>query len=187
VPPFFSTTREHALLAVVIQKASTSKGGYRLGRTAVQKVMYFLKALEVPMRYVFDIHYYGPYCSAITEDLVSLMADEIVRDESANGEGGSRYAPSTEIADLTSRFTSYLEENMGKVENVVRIFSTLPAEVLELLATVDFFYRREREHLSSTLLREKVIAEVKRAKSDKFDDETIYAAYDALARIGLLT
>src|SRR5262249_36230117 len=46
-----TSTREHALLAMLIQEASNvmrAAGGY-LGRTAIQKMMYFLHVRGVPM------------------------------------------------------------------------------------------------------------------------------------------
>jgi hypothetical protein len=33
----------------------------QLGRTAIQKILYFLQALNVPMRYRFDVHDHGPF------------------------------------------------------------------------------------------------------------------------------
>lgn len=185
MPPFYSKTKEHALLAEVIRQAS-KQGGYRLGRTAVQKVMYFLKALGVPMRYVFDIHYYGPYCSAISSDLISLLADEIINDESAKEEVGSRYAPASELDDLTSRFGAYLDGHNERIKSVLGLFATLPTQALELLATIDFFYRRERMASTGDTLRQKVLSEVRRAKESKFTDEQIQEAYDGLAEIGLV-
>jgi uncharacterized protein YwgA len=56
---FFSKTQEHALLALVIKEAQAAKSVGYFGRTALQKVVYFLKALGLPTRYQFEVHHYG--------------------------------------------------------------------------------------------------------------------------------
>jgi uncharacterized protein YwgA len=74
---FLTRTWEHALLAKVVKEATAvapKEGGY-LGRTAIQKIVYFLQVLDVPMRYRFEVCHYGPFCTTILGDLEWLMAD----------------------------------------------------------------------------------------------------------------
>jgi uncharacterized protein YwgA len=65
----FTGTWEHALLAATAQAAAESGDNGYLGRTALQKILYFLQTSGVPMRYRFDIYHYGPYCDRITRDV----------------------------------------------------------------------------------------------------------------------
>ena len=68
---FLAKTWEHALLAKVVQEAAeiTQRQGGFLGRTAIQKIVYFLQVLGVPMRYRFEVFHYGPFCITILGDL----------------------------------------------------------------------------------------------------------------------
>ena len=87
-------TQDHSLLAMVVQearRAAETWGGF-VGRTAVQKMMYFLKATGVPMTYRFDIYHYGPFCEEILRDVEWLIADGVITDLSDKPEKYSNYA-----------------------------------------------------------------------------------------------
>ena len=69
------------IAAIVRSFEKQSKSGY-LGRTALQKLAYFSKELGVPIPCSFEIYTYGPYSDAITFDVDSLLADDVLVDES---------------------------------------------------------------------------------------------------------
>ncbi|MDB5313172.1 MAG: hypothetical protein JWO38_7374 [Gemmataceae bacterium] len=50
---------EQALLTATAQAAAPESGNRYLGRTALQKILYFLQISGVPMRYRFEIYHYG--------------------------------------------------------------------------------------------------------------------------------
>ena len=62
-------TWEQAVLAATARAAAGHADKGYLGRTALQKIVYFLQISGVPMRYRFDIYHYGPYCDRITRML----------------------------------------------------------------------------------------------------------------------
>ena len=78
----FQHNWERALVAATIAEAAKACPECKIGRTAIQKLVYFMHVLGVPMRYNFEIHHFGPFCSDITSDLDWLMADEIVVNDS---------------------------------------------------------------------------------------------------------
>ena len=82
MPLLFSGTWEHALLAVTAREAAKSGEAGYLGRTALQKIVYFLQIAGVPMRYAFDIYHYGPYCDRVSRDVELLLADGVLKDAS---------------------------------------------------------------------------------------------------------
>src|SRR6516162_81045 len=116
---FLSRTWEHALLAKVVKEAAAvaqNEGGY-LGRTAIQKVVYFLQVLGVPMRYRFEVFHYGPFCNAILGDLEWLIADEVITDSSQDTQKYSRYTPGPACGELIARHSAKLEEFDETVKN----------------------------------------------------------------------
>ena len=103
---FLSRTWEHALLAKVVEEAgdiAQQNGGF-LGRTAVQKIVYFLQVLEVPMRYRFDVCHYGPFCTSILGDLEWLMADGVITDISTDPGKYSKYTPGPACDELIAKY-----------------------------------------------------------------------------------
>src|SRR5713226_6861666 len=102
---FLTRTWEHALLARVVKEAADvgqKHGGY-LGRTAIQKIVYFLQVLNVPMRYRFEVFHYGPFCSTILGDLEWLMADDVIADISPDPGKYSKYAPGPACNELVAK------------------------------------------------------------------------------------
>src|SRR5580700_10617544 len=88
--------RNHALLALVIQEAAVAAAhdaDSYVGRTAVQKLVYFAQLAGMPAEYRFDIHFYGPYCYEITRDAEWLTADQVIQDVSKVPEKYSNYSP----------------------------------------------------------------------------------------------
>src|SRR5260370_14748081 len=110
---YLTGTWEHALLAKVVSQAAIvaqQEGGY-LGRTAIQKIVYFLQVLNVPMRYRFDVHHYGPFCDTILGDTEWLVADEVIADSSPNSEKYSKFTPGKACNELIAKYSPKLTEN----------------------------------------------------------------------------
>ena len=181
----FAGTREHALLAFVIQEAGAHVP--YMGRTALQKIMYFLKALDVPMRYHFEVYHYGPYCDQIPDDVALLTMDGVVIDKAANKPGYWNYAPMADgpISELLSDHAEFIAENRQRVRAVVKAFGKLRPEELELLATLHYAFRHVAAGRDSAS-RAVVINRFREFKGDKFKDSQINRAYDAMVSAGLI-
>src|SRR5260370_14471189 len=109
---FLSGTWEHALLAMITKEAagvSHEQGGY-LGRTAMQKIVYFLQVLDVPMRYRFELFHYGPFCQNILGDLEWLRADEVISDDSPDPQKYSKYTPGPYCEELLDKHAAQLDK-----------------------------------------------------------------------------
>ena len=181
-------TQDHALLALVIQEAreaADSNKGY-VGRTAVQKIMYFLQALQVPMNYRFDIYQYGPFCDAILRDTEWLMADGVVKDRSTNTGKFSDYATTEVIEELVGPYRECLKPYQEVVHTMVQALVPLEPTQLELIATLDYLYRKEKASGRTHAWKETIIARFKEVKGDKFSDGKVAQAYDVLADVGLV-
>src|SRR5437867_991119 len=90
----FTGTKDQALLTLTLLEASkvVNDTGGVIGRTTLQKMMYFLQVVGVPMGYRFEIHHYGPYCDEISRDVEWLIADRVIQDSSRQS-SYSNYGP----------------------------------------------------------------------------------------------
>jgi len=184
-------TKDQALLTMVIeeaQKTGADGRGY-LGRTALQKIMYFLKVLEVPMSYRFDIHHHGPFCVDILNDAEILIADNVIKDESPDKAKYSDYKTSTSAKELLGKYSEDLDKHRGKVSTIVGAMVPLSPDRLELIATLDYAYRWVRATGGSGPWKKRVMQrffEIKKDKKDKFPEQEVSQAYDSLVKAGLI-
>jgi hypothetical protein len=160
-------------------------------------MMYFLKVSGVPMRYRFDIHFYGPYCREISRDTEWLGADGVVQDLSVSPEQYSNYAPGISLGELLDTHPD-IEQWRDRVRTIVCSLVPLEPNRLELLATLEYLYRQQKAASDSSPVREAVIKHFMQIKGDKFTleevgqtydqftREDIGQAYDIMARLGLL-
>jgi uncharacterized protein YwgA len=131
-------SRDQAVLADVIKRSQDEK--HSLGRTALQKIPYFLKRQGVPLSYSFDLHHYGPFCQEILWDAESLVASEVIVDHGGFN-GGSSYGAGKNIDARLGEHQAFLSEHSEVIQSVVDLLSGLDASTLEVAATLDYFYR----------------------------------------------
>ncbi len=176
---------EHALIAATVEAVSKKYPHCYLGRTAIQKLLYFMSVLGVPMRYKFDIHHYGPFCPMIMYDVDWLLADGVIEDL-AHDRRYSNYKLGHGWEELQKQYRERLEKHRGKIESVCHALSDLSPETLELIATLDFSYRWIRAGGGKRPWKEEVIKKFKRIKRDRFSDDVISFWYDVLVKAGLI-
>ena len=181
-------TQDHSLLAMVVQearRAAETWGGF-VGRTAVQKMMYFLKATGVPMTYRFDIYHYGPFCEEILRDVEWLIADGVITDLSDKPEKYSNYAPGEAIAELLSKHEKQIEPCREHVRQIVRAFVPMRPERLELIATLDYLYRQRKASGGRGPWKPVVLSLLQQVKGDKFSSADAARTYDVMVNAGLV-
>lgn len=176
---------EHALIAATVEAASNKCPNCYLGRTAIQKLLYFMSALGVPMRYRFDIHHYGPFCPNVMHDVDWLVADAVIEDRSQEARY-SNYKPSQGWAELSEQYKEKLDEYRDKIADVCNALSDLSPETLELIATLDFSYRWVRARGGAGPWKDAAVTKFKSIKKDKFTDNDIDASYSILVEAGLI-
>ncbi len=186
MPLQFTGTWEHALLTQTAKTAAESGDGGYLGRTALQKILYFLQIAGVPMRYRFDIYHYGPYCDRISQDVEWLLVDEALKDASSAPEKYSNYRPGTSAEELLGRHRTALGQYQEKIMKVVRGLLPLQPDHLELLATLDYLYRHLKAGGGTGPWKQRVIDWFLQVKKDKFARDIISAAYDAMVQADLI-
>lgn len=178
----FAQTQDQAILAFTIKEAeqvAAKSGGY-VGRTAVQKIMYFLGIRGVPMNYKFDIYHYGPFCEQILWDIDLLLADGVIEEHSKNSEKFSNYTAGPSTEELVSSHEEKIQEIADIVRAVVGTLIPLKPIALELIATLDYVYRQERAKGSAGGLKEKVLSRFQEIKKDKFPSDLVSQTYDSM-------
>jgi uncharacterized protein len=180
--------RDQALLAQVIAECSRVAAKERafFGRTALQKIMYFLKALGVPMSYRFTIHHYGPFCQEILRDVEWLLADEVIRDTSERHPKYSNYSPDTHFDSFIAGFRPGFEEFHETITDVAESMASLRPEYLELLATLHHLYRSLKATRDRGPWKENVLRQIQKLKGDKFSNDEITRTYDLMVEAGLV-
>jgi uncharacterized protein YwgA len=184
---FLTGTWEHALMAKVVKEAADvaqQHSGY-LGRTAIQKIVYFLQVLDVPMRYRFEVFHYGPFCSTVLGDLEWLIADEVITDNSPDPSKYSKYTPGPACNELITIHAAKLKEYEDTVRSTVKALLPLKPEHLELIATLDYAFREMKATIGKKPAKQKVMARFRDFKGAKFSDEEIAKTYDQLDAAGL--
>src|SRR5437763_925651 len=160
-------TWEHALLAATVKAASAAGATGYLGRTALQKILYFLHTSGVPMRYKFDLYHYGPYCDRISRDVEWLAADGVLKDASTNPEKYSNYRPGPSVDELLRLHS--LDQYQELINSVVKALLPLRPEDLELFATLDYIYRQLRAGGGAGPWKDKALARFFEVKNNKFE------------------
>jgi uncharacterized protein YwgA len=186
MPLLFSGKWEHALLAVTAQEAAKSRDSGYLGRTALQKILYFLQIAGVPMRYSFDIYHYGPYCGRISDDVELLLADEVLKDASSSPQKYSNYRLDKGAGELIDAHAAALKPHQATISRVVETLLPLQPEHLELLATLDYLYRYLKAGGGPGPWKDRVIDRFIQVKKDRFPRAEVSAAYDSMVRATLL-
>lgn len=174
-----------AFLAAIVQSFERHHPHAYLGRTAVQKLTYFSKVVGVPIPCSFNIYTYGPYSDAVTFSMDSLIADEVVVDQSAKPDYSNyRLGPNAQL--LLSEFQSELRPHADAIDRVVKALGEFKPKDLELIATIHFIAKRQYQIGRRAPEKNDVIREFKDVKGDKFRYEDISNWYDALRKAQLI-
>lgn len=174
----------HQLLrrvAFMVEIASRKQGlQSRLGKTAVQKLLYLLQAgTGVQLGYRFDIYTYGPYDSAVMRD-IDYAAWTRMLSVKYEGDMGYEITPGPDAGVLEGYRQAIREEVGEKLERVFAHFGKSSASELELRATV-LYVAKDEPSLSDNEL----IARVSGLKP-RFDSAQIAGALEDLRATGLL-
>ncbi len=179
---------EHALIAATIDAVSKSSPNGRLGRTAIQKLLYFMKVSGVPMKYSFDIHHFGPFCQSVMNDVEWLIADEVIKDASDSDmeTSCSSFRPGPGWPDLRKQYEDDIAKYEAKITSAFLALGDLSPETLELIATLDFSFRWVRARGGNGPWRKQAVERFKQIKGDRFHDDVIDNGYTSLVHAGLI-
>lgn len=174
-------TLDDAMLAYLVREwwQSLRSDGQRLGKTKLQKLVYFCKASGVPMPYTFDMYYYGPFSQELAEEIDRLEILGLVEGGQENN-GPVDYYPGPGAEEVISQYKSALEKYVGDIRRTIRAFGSMSVKELELHATVHYVRGsggRERS-------LDQIVEAVRAVKGSRFGPEEIQAAVKYLERNG---
>jgi uncharacterized protein len=155
-----------------------------LGRTAIQKLVYFGKSTGVPVPCSFEIYNYGPYSDQVTFKMDGLLADEILADTSLTSKY-SNYRLQLKKVPFSPEIEKRVATHRPQIDAVVKNLGSFRPEQLELIATLHFVHHRLESSLGKKPSKSDVFAEFHQVKGDKFSGVEVSAWYDALKRSGL--
>jgi len=182
----FQHNWERALVAATIAEAAKACPECKIGRTAIQKLVYFMHVLGVPMRYNFEIHHFGPFCSDITSDLDWLMADEIVVNDSLSDDKYNYRTTTSGYDRLAKTFPTEFEQHGKIISAVTKAFGDLSPSILELIATLDYSFRWVRACGGTGPWKQWTVDKFKSIKKEKFSTEQIDRWYNVLVELALI-
>jgi uncharacterized protein YwgA len=176
-----------AFVASIISSYERYVGGRNyLGRTAIQKLVYFVKALGAPIPCSFEIYTYGPYSDSVTVSMDSMLADDVLKDTSNDPKKYSNYRLGANANEIFEAYRSLIDPYGRIIDAVVQSLGNFKPPELELVATLHFVYHRLKQILRKDPSKDQVVEEFRRVKKDKFAQAEVDGFYDALKRAQLI-
>ena len=129
------TWERYALIAEIIERFSGAK--YRLGKTALQKMIYLLqRSFGVDCDYSYTLYTYGPYSSDVARDLDVVAGFGGAALNYDFSFAGFEIQPGPATGELQGRAKEFLEAIRPKLDRLVADFGRFNAKELELRSTV---------------------------------------------------
>ena len=170
-----------AFTAAIIRSYEKHVGGrHYLGRTAIQKLVYFAKTLGVPIPCSFEIYTYGPYSDSVTFSVDSMLADDVLKDISNVPHKYSNYRLGDNADEILNAYKPLIEPYQCVIDDVVQSLGNFEPQQLELVATLHFIHQRLKQILRREPSKEQVLEDFRRIKKDKFGREEVDSFYNAL-------
>jgi uncharacterized protein len=146
----------------------------KLGKTQVQKLVYFAQDGGVPLGYKYEIYHYGPYSFELSDDLGSLDSLGVLDIDSDPSGFGFHISP----GKFSNKFR--LEPKyLKKVEEVISQFGSNTPAQLEVKATIHFVHSVVKKQVGLGKTKSEVVQRV-HALKPRFNDEFIKKCYSDL-------
>ena len=129
------TWERYALIVEIIERFH--KANCRLGRTALQKMIFLLqRSFGVDCDYSYTLYTYGPYSSDVARDLDVVAGFGGAEMNYDWAFAGYEIRPGPASAELRGRAAAFLEEIAPKLDELVADFGGYTAKDLELRSTI---------------------------------------------------
>jgi len=146
----------------------------------MQKLVYFAKALHVPIPCSFEIYTYGPYSDTVTFSVESMMADDVIKDISPKKAAYSNYRLGDNATEILEKYSDALRPYNDRIDTLVSVLGKFEPNQLELIATLHFAHGSLKKIDRREPGKQAVIDEFHRFKKDKFPKEEVESWYEAL-------
>lgn len=147
------------------------------GKKAFQKLVYFAQVLGIPLGKAFKMHYYGPYSQEVADEMNELISKGVLN----NIPGSYSYCLSEQIVDKPTVPETYA----AQFQELLDKFGGMSPRTLEIYATAHFIDFKLK-NVNKIFDKERIIDEIKKAKSPKFNNQEILQAYNDLEKWDML-
>jgi uncharacterized protein len=159
-----------------VAKVVNLNGGCLVGKTRLQKTVYFLESLHQGFGFEFSYHHYGPYSEELTEVTHDAKALGMLNINYHISQQGTEYA----VFSAANLPPQDQDDDTEVGDDIIRrkilmVLSKFDSVELELAATADFLSKNG--HASDPW------GETRRRKSSKVTDERISRAQTLLASV----
>ncbi len=154
---------------------AASKDSEIVGRTRLQKTIWFLQRLGLPTEYGYKTHFYGPYSEDLQAEVEVLESLGIVEEKQDFSTARHSTFYRTKVVRQDDLPISQLPE---KVRKALPVLEDADPVVLELAATYDAFRDQGSEHGEA-------LDRVKRKKGEKCEGGNLDKALDLVKKLGL--
>jgi uncharacterized protein YwgA len=175
-------SKDQALLVLVVQQAQ----GRTVGRVALQRIIYFMKALGVEMDYQFDIHHYGPFSDDVSRDTRDLVSLGVLEDAPSESQPTSSYRLGAQADAAIKLHQARVDEARPLVQALLDELMPLTPQRLELIMTLHYAFRVLKAGASrptSDAVIERFYGFQDRANFSLTDVRT---AFDQLVKVGVV-
>lgn len=139
--------KQSAILSSLIEHLR-NRGSW-CGETHIQKATYFLQELMgVPLGFDFILYKYGPYSFGLSDELVAMRADSLIR-LSQNPPYGPSVVPGIAAEQIKRQFPVTLKKFEKQIDFVATRLGDKPVSELEALSTALFVKLHENADLST--------------------------------------
>ena len=161
--------------------------GINLGKTALQKHVYFLQTLHgVNCGYDFKLYTYGPFSAELLADLDGVAGLGGVEILYYGDSYGYSIKPGPKSGAIRQNASKFLSDASGAIGAVLDEFGRLSAKDLELCATI-VYAEREAHEASGGRPQASTIVEIVCQLKPHFSVDQIRSAVDTLADRGYVT
>jgi len=154
-----------------------------LGKTKLQKLVFFLKAVKnIPVDYGYRFYTYGPYCDELSGD-ISYLEDVKALDISSDINGfGFVIREGEKSAFMKNKARDFLAKFENDINDIIEKFKNKNDNEMELLSTIVYLNKRE----DVCRANKKCLVERIRELKPHFSLSKIESGIDELSSFGYL-
>ncbi len=155
------------------------KMGIELTKINIQKIVFFLKDMGVPVYFRYEVYLYGPYSHELQKEL-----NDMVLWGELDKEDNSKYKIDLDFTDEVDK------ELMGKIEKSIKDFSEIvdgnfSFDNVEIAGTL-LYCIRALQNYDIDPTEENVIEEFKKWKGNKYHIDKVKKIFRKIADKGLI-
>ena len=151
-----------------------SKQGKIFGKVALQKLLYFVKEVGVPIEANYFMHIFGPFSLDIANRYRVFTAKGILKKVAENW--GESFTEGENCEEINKAGQNFLNSYQKMIDSILDKVGGLYPLDLELYATTHYIIKDLIEK-GQKVKEEEVVREVKLEKGPKFTDANIRKSY----------